>query len=158
MSETATSPRRTSRWKSRQRLAWPVAIACGLSAAAWVFESWFVLPSLAVSVAVLAGILRYRSVRMAPPRRLVPMGLDGNLAVRLKGTSLMVGRLPCCGVEIPLPTVSSHHCRLVRKGARWYIEDLDSRNGTFVNGKQVDRKRLRVGDWVGIGELEFVVE
>lgn len=92
------------------------------------------------------------------PTRLVPIGLVGSLAVKLVGSSMLVGRLPCCRVEIPLPTVSSHHCRLSRVGPRWYIEDLDSRNGTFVNGRPIRRRRLRIGDKVSIGEFAFRVE
>jgi pSer/pThr/pTyr-binding forkhead associated (FHA) protein len=92
------------------------------------------------------------------PTRLVPVGLAGSLAVKLVGNSMLVGRLPCCRVEIPLPTVSSHHCRLARVGSRWYIEDLGSRNGTFVNGSRIRKKRLHIGDKISIGDFALRVE
>lgn len=116
------------------------------------------LPAI-IDVATLAGaVALYRFLREPAPKRLLPVGLAGNLAVRLKGQSLMVGRLSCCDVELPLPTVSSHHCRLVCRGSRWYIEDLASRNGTFMNGKKVERARLHVGDEIQIGEFAFRVQ
>lgn len=123
----------------------------------------FVLPAYLLLVFGLvlllaAGILLNRALAGRTPRRLTPIGLAGNLAVRLRGDSLMVGRLPCCSVEIPLPTVSSHHCRLARRGSRWYIEDLDSRNGTFVNGRRIRRRWLHVGDRITVGEFSFRVD
>ena len=51
---------------------------------------------------------------------------------------------------IRLPTV---HARLFRRGEGLYVEDLGSRNGTFVNGEQVQSPhRLRKGDRVQFGE------
>ena len=98
------------------------------------------------------------SVPRAPVRRLVPVGMSSAFSVKLTGTSLIVGRLPCCNIAIPLPTVSAHHCRLYPVKSSWYIEDLDSRNGTRVNQKRIGKRRLRVGDRISIGELEFQVQ
>ncbi len=116
------------------------------------------VPAILAAAALVGAIVLSRLLQTPEPKKLVPVGLAGNLAVRLKGQSLIVGRLPCCDVELPLPTVSSHHCRLVHRGSRWYIEDLDSRNGTLVNGKPVRRERLRVGSEIQIGEFSFRVQ
>ena len=49
----------------------------------------------------------------------------------------LIGSSADCDVVIPRPTVSRRHCRLVRTDGRYSLEDLDSRNGTFVNGTAI---------------------
>ena len=48
--------------------------------------------------------------------------------------SWVVGSSPDCDVVVDQPTVSGRHCRVTRDGAGYSIEDLNSTNGTFVNG------------------------
>ena len=132
-------------------------------AIATVAVAAFCCPDCLLRALALAGLLSacavwFEAIQTPVPKRLVPIGMAGSLAVKLAGDSMLVGRLPCCRVEIPLPTVSSRHCRLYRAGSRWYVEDLNSRNGTFVNGKRIRRKRLHVGDKISIGEFSFRVQ
>ncbi len=70
------------------------------------------------------------------------------------GDELTVGRGGGCGVVLTEDEfVSTVHARLFRRGAELYVEDLGSRNGTFVNGKQITAAtRLRRGDRVQFGE------
>jgi hypothetical protein len=65
-----------------------------------------------------------------------------------------VGRGGGCGIVLGDDTfVSQVHARLYRRGGDLYLEDLGSRNGTFVNGKPIDAAtRLRRGDQVQFGE------
>lgn len=67
---------------------------------------------------------------------------------------LTVGRGGGCGVVIPDDQfVSTVHARLFRRGDDLLVEDLGSRNGTFVNGAKVESPtRLRRGDRVQFGE------
>ena len=67
---------------------------------------------------------------------------------------LTVGRGGGCGVVIPDDQfVSTVHARLFRRGEDLFVEDLGSRNGTFVNGQQVQAAtKLRRGDRVQFGE------
>jgi hypothetical protein len=67
---------------------------------------------------------------------------------------LTVGRGGGCGVVIPDDQyVSTVHARLYRRGDDLFVEDLGSRNGTFVNGQQVQTPtRLRRGDRVQFGQ------
>jgi len=57
------------------------------------------------------------------------------------------------GNEITLddPGSSRRHCRIVRDGDGWLLEDLKSANGTFKNGERIDKSRLEDGDEVNIG-------
>jgi hypothetical protein len=70
------------------------------------------------------------------------------------GDELTVGRGGGCGVVLTDDTfVSTVHARLFRRGDDLFVEDLGSRNGTFVNGEQLQApKRLRRGDRVQFGQ------
>lgn len=47
---------------------------------------------------------------------------------------------------------SSRHARLFRRGSDWFVEDLDSRNGTFVDGYRIDQpERVQVGTDIKMG-------
>ena len=47
---------------------------------------------------------------------------------------------------------SSHHARLLPRGGEWFLEDLDSRNGTFLNGQRVEQpEKLQPGMEIRIG-------
>jgi len=66
----------------------------------------------------------------------------------------LVGRLPDAAVSLTSPTVSRHHARLVvtRQGAT--VEDLSSKNGTWVRGKQIKSPTtLKDGDQVKFGSV-----
>jgi len=58
-------------------------------------------------------------------------------------------------------TVSGRHAVIGTDGSDWFVRDLDSRNGTFVNGERVYESRLRDGDRIAFGwegpEIEFRV-
>jgi pSer/pThr/pTyr-binding forkhead associated (FHA) protein len=66
----------------------------------------------------------------------------------------VVGRHPDCDRCLDLRLISRHHCRFfVRSGMVW-VEDLASRHGTYVNGKQVrDARPLFDGDSLALGYL-----
>jgi len=59
---------------------------------------------------------------------------------------LLVGRHASCDVRLRSPTVSRRHARLVFRDAAWIVQDLESKNGTAVNGRPVGRCRLAPGD------------
>ena len=64
----------------------------------------------------------------------------------------MVGRTAASDRVIDQPMVSSRHARLFQAGNEILIEDLNSANGTFVNGKRIDRATaVRPGDKIGLG-------
>lgn len=73
------------------------------------------------------------------------------------GTCVTIGRLPDNGIIIDNPTVSSHHARVVQEGGSFYVEDLESTNGTYVNDLPISRRTLNDGDVVLIGKhrLQF---
>ena len=67
----------------------------------------------------------------------------------------ILGREPDGGVRIDSPTVSRHHARIV-VGAEVMLEDLDSKNGTFLDGQRVTAAiRLKDGDEIRTGSVVF---
>lgn len=54
--------------------------------------------------------------------------------------------------------ISRVHCRILRTDDDWVMEDLSSRNGSWVNGERVNRARLAAGDRLRIGSSQFIVE
>lgn len=72
------------------------------------------------------------------------------------GQRLVLGREPSSHFVIADRSVSKRHAELERCGAGWVIRDLDSRNGTRVNGWRVEEQRLRPGDTVELGGSAFV--
>lgn len=74
------------------------------------------------------------------------------------GASKTVGRGARADFILEAPLVSRLHCRLAADATdQLVVEDLDSTNGTLVNGRKVDRSLLRDGDTVTVGRVEFRV-
>lgn len=71
---------------------------------------------------------------------------------------LLVGRHSSCDVVLDDPTVSRRHARLRRRDGVWVLQDLDSTNGTLLNGHRVGRCRLRPGDRLVLGEHHLLVD
>jgi transcriptional regulator with GAF, ATPase, and Fis domain len=75
----------------------------------------------------------------------------------LSKTDLPIGRDPANLLSISDPSLSRRHCVLTRNGDEYTIRDLESRNGTFVNGVAVKETSLHHGDQISIGDSVFVL-
>ncbi len=65
-----------------------------------------------------------------------------------------IGRIGSNNIALPDASVSSTHARISRTPEGFFIEDLESRNGTFVNGEKVEGKRLLAdGDLIRLGKV-----
>jgi len=84
---------------------------------------------------------------------------DNGLTFRLtRGSIRTVGRAPRADFIVDAQLVSRLHCRLtVNVDGTLEVQDLDSTNGTFVNGKKVRRKELQDADEVRIGRVKLKV-
>lgn len=76
--------------------------------------------------------------------------------IPLDKPSLSVGRKPDNDVVIDNPAISSHHCKVVLKGDTYYVEDLESTNGTFVNEKRIVKSGLHDQDVIGVAKHALV--
>ena len=70
---------------------------------------------------------------------------------------IVLGRLASNNVELDHPSVSSRHCALSKDGARYRVKDLDSTNGTRVNGEVVAEAAVHRGDVISLGDLQVVL-
>lgn len=68
---------------------------------------------------------------------------------------LVIGRHPSCDVVLVAPAVSRRHAALRFRDGHWVLQDLQSRNGTRLNGRRVQRCELRPGDVLGLGGLSI---
>jgi pSer/pThr/pTyr-binding forkhead associated (FHA) protein len=67
-----------------------------------------------------------------------------------------VGRGPDNDVVINNPAVSSNHCKITLEGETYYVEDMDSTNGTYVNEKRIKKCGLHNQDVVGVAKHSLV--
>lgn len=68
--------------------------------------------------------------------------------------SWVIGAAAACDIRAESPYVSGRHCRLERDASGWVIEDLGSKNGTFVNGVRLEGKtRVTPADTITLGRL-----
>jgi DNA-binding NtrC family response regulator len=72
--------------------------------------------------------------------------------VALGAAATVFGRDPTCPAHIPGTDVSRRHAEIAREGPLYVIQDLESRNGVFVNGRQIKQAALSPGDVVRLGE------
>jgi len=71
---------------------------------------------------------------------------------------ITVGRASASDIVLDEQFVSTTHARLLPRGQFYYVEDLGSTNGTFVNEKQVTEAQLKLDSRVRIGETTFRYE
>jgi pSer/pThr/pTyr-binding forkhead associated (FHA) protein len=75
--------------------------------------------------------------------------------VRWEAERLTMGRATECDVLLATAEVSRRHALLVREGDRYEVRDLESINGTFVNGEKISRRALQVGDVIRVEDFEI---
>jgi pSer/pThr/pTyr-binding forkhead associated (FHA) protein len=76
--------------------------------------------------------------------------------IPLESTQLTIGRGLNNDVILEDTRVSRHHAQLRYRARRFWLSDLGSTNGTFINGEQVAEQALRDGDTISLGGLELV--
>src|SRR5438876_3522550 len=84
-------------------------------------------------------------------------GLTG-LTFELKVEKTTVGRLEDNAFQIAEPSVSSHHCELLQRGGDFVVKDLNSTNGTFINGEKITEAPLKPGQILRLGQVEIRLE
>lgn len=69
-----------------------------------------------------------------------------------------VGRGATNDLSINNETISSHHARLAYNLSQWWLQDLNSTNGTYINGQRLMASMvLTTGDMIGFGEVNLMV-
>ena len=76
----------------------------------------------------------------------------------LPGSIKTVGRAPRADFVVDAGLVSRLHCRLTAGATELEVVDLESTNGTYVNGERTPRAILKSGDRLGVGRVELTVD
>jgi pSer/pThr/pTyr-binding forkhead associated (FHA) protein len=76
----------------------------------------------------------------------------------LKADKTTVGRLEDNTFQIAEPSVSSHHCEVLLQGSEVLVRDLNSTNGTFINGEKISESILKPGQTLRLGQIELRLE
>ena len=130
----------------------------GLLALLWLFILLVVFIQRK-DVVRAAGMVPRQAARQAPVKREKPRHLtvvEGPLQGSHMDVSsleeLTIGRGPDNDFQLGDDFSSARHARLFRRGSEWFVEDLDSRNGTFVQGMRIDQpERVSVDTDIKMG-------
>src|SRR5271168_4981939 len=82
-------------------------------------------------------------------------GPNEGTVIPLDGDKFIMGRNPDCWIVIPVTSVSREHAQILRLQGKYFIEDKQSRNGTFVNNQAINARtalknndRIRICDFI----------
>lgn len=102
--------------------------------------------------------VRSMAERQAPPLTLVGLAENERRTYRFTQPEVTIGRDPACEWHLEDKTISAQHARLSFHHGQWWVEDLHSTNGTFLNQNPVAEPLvITLGDQLRCGQLEFVV-
>lgn len=80
-------------------------------------------------------------------------------AYRINGKGVIVGRGKDCDITVNHMFLSVEHFQVWYDEGVWYIGDMGSKNGTYINGSKLRKvRRLEDGDEISFGELKFIFE
>lgn len=68
-------------------------------------------------------------------------GTEGYTRFNLSKDRTVVGRASACDLAVPTTNLSREHCLVVKKDDGWWVEDLNSSNGTWVNKERIEGPR-----------------
>ena len=76
----------------------------------------------------------------------------------LKVDKTTIGRVEDNTFQIAEPSVSSHHCEVLLRGSDVVVRDLNSTNGTYINGVKVTESVIKPGQILRLGQIEMRLE
>jgi pSer/pThr/pTyr-binding forkhead associated (FHA) protein len=88
---------------------------------------------------------------------ILTQGLTGR-AHELNVDRTTIGRVEDNLFQIAESSISSHHCEVLLRGSDVVIKDLNSTNGTFINGEQITESVLKPGQTLRLGQVELKLE
>jgi len=77
---------------------------------------------------------------------------------KLDGPQITIGRLEDNGIQMEHASISGHHAVLNLDGLDYVIKDLDSTNGTRINGEKITKQKLRRNDILRLGNIEVLYD
>jgi pSer/pThr/pTyr-binding forkhead associated (FHA) protein len=74
------------------------------------------------------------------------------------GERTTIGRVEDNAFQIAEPSVSSRHCEILLQGSEVLVKDLNSTNGTFINGEKITERVLKPGQTLRLGNVELKLD
>ena len=90
-----------------------------------------------------------------PSSLLISQGLEQGKQFRLDRAQVLIGRDVSSDVCVRDIEASRKHCRITQEGSGYFVADLGSSNGTYVNGTRIKRAALSSGDRIRVGSTEI---
>jgi pSer/pThr/pTyr-binding forkhead associated (FHA) protein len=81
----------------------------------------------------------------------VVAGKRAGTIIEIPPTGAIIGRQPPAEILVDEAAISRQHCSIYVHRNRWFVEDLGSQNGTFLNGSRITKEFLRPGDKIQVG-------
>src|SRR5256885_1136696 len=85
---------------------------------------------------------------------LLSAGMTGRIH-ELKVDKTTIGRVDDNTFQIAEPSVSSHHCEILLRGNDVVVHDLNSTNGTYINGEKITESVIKPGQVLRLGQIEM---
>jgi len=98
------------------------------------------------------------AVCMGFPNLVMITGPSSGRKIPLLPMTMSIGREHDNNIELKDPDVGRYHARILYENGRFLLEDLESSNGTWVNGEKITSTTLKNGDRVKIGEIEMAID
>jgi len=122
----------------------------------------------AVSLFVFLGVIVYvlwkdlrQAIQKSSEYHISPIGIqlvDANLSYTYKQPELFIGRDAQADLHIADDTLSAVHARFFFKNNQWMVEDLQSTNGTYINGERLSTPSVLIdGDEVACGRIRLLI-
>lgn len=93
-------------------------------------------------------------VELGLERERVSLTMNGEKHL-LAESRAVLGRSKEADIQVPDANVSRRHAEVRQEGSTWWVVDLDSTNGTALNGKRVSRAKLSPGDTLTLGDVDL---
>jgi len=107
-----------------------------------------------VSIPLIRSRARKKITSFGIPRQAILVGVDGSRN-NIASTDFVIGRASNSSLCLKDSSVSRNHARIRYAQGQWFIQDLGSGGGTYVNGTRINAAKLQNGDRIRIGSSEF---
>ena len=85
------------------------------------------------------------------------IGLEENVRrIGLREDRIIIGRIPECEIQFPVKSISRKHACIYFHNEEYFIEDLNSTNGIYINGLKIEKASLRNQDQIEVGEIIMI--
>jgi hypothetical protein len=107
-----------------------------------------------------AGVTRTPAFAQSASMRLVVTeGALRGTTIPLSTSAVLIGRSPSCTLVLDDDYSSSRHARIFPQNGAWFVEDLGSTNGTYLEGRRLEAPvRVQPGEQVRIGQTTMVLQ